>query len=186
METNGSINQLVFDELKKFIIESKCIEQELVMTPLKQNDVEIGYSYSCYHSVWLRIKTNMKKIYRVQINPPTSRKKDYLDDLDDYDVKDDQGFISFDIDKDENKLISTLQTLKNKLIETYLFLCENEVVPLTFACCGKYRECSAEKRCLRYYAGNLSVEDMKYGKGCQYRKNLEKGRIFYSKENKNS
>lgn len=46
----------------------------------------------------------------------------------------------------------------------------------SFACCGFYEKCSDEKKCIH--------EDLQYAKACQYRKNLESGRIFYGK-NKN-
>lgn len=42
-----------------------------------------------------------------------------------------------------------------------------------FGCCGKYVECSVQKRCLH--------TDPLYLTACMYRKNLENGRIFYSK-----
>jgi len=41
----------------------------------------------------------------------------------------------------------------------------------TFGCCGLYVECSNEKKCLQLGNDNYI--------GCQYRKNLEAGRIFY-------
>lgn len=40
-----------------------------------------------------------------------------------------------------------------------------------FGCCHLYRECSAAKKCLHY--------NLFYAKACWYRKNLEKGNIFY-------
>ncbi len=42
----------------------------------------------------------------------------------------------------------------------------------SFGCCGKYLECSNQMRCVH--------EDILYASGaCQYKKNLEAGRIFY-------
>lgn len=43
----------------------------------------------------------------------------------------------------------------------------------TFGCCGLYQECSDALRCVH--------PDLPYAKACQYRKNLEAGRIFYGK-----
>ena len=40
-----------------------------------------------------------------------------------------------------------------------------------FGCCGKYIECSDQKECLH--------ENKFYARACWYRKNLEKGKIFY-------
>lgn len=42
-----------------------------------------------------------------------------------------------------------------------------------FGCCFRYRECSAVKKCL--------IADRADSKNCIYRKNLEKGKIFYGK-----
>lgn len=40
-----------------------------------------------------------------------------------------------------------------------------------FGCCSKYQECSKAQKCLH--------ENLFYSKACWYRKNLEKGKIFY-------
>ena len=45
-----------------------------------------------------------------------------------------------------------------------------------FGCCHKYVECSDAKKCLH--------DDLIYATACMYRRNLEKGKIFYG-ENKN-
>lgn len=42
-----------------------------------------------------------------------------------------------------------------------------------FGCCSRYKECSGAKICLH--------EDLLYSKVCMYRKNLEKGLIFYGR-----
>lgn len=42
-----------------------------------------------------------------------------------------------------------------------------------FGCCSKYRQCSIEGKC---------VQADEYSKNCTYRKNLEQGKIFYSKK----
>lgn len=47
----------------------------------------------------------------------------------------------------------------------------------SFACCSRYEECSDEGRCIH--------ENKLYSKACQYRKNLEKGQIFYGIKAKN-
>lgn len=40
-----------------------------------------------------------------------------------------------------------------------------------FGCCSKYVECSNARYCIH--------DDLAYATACQYRKNLEKGKIFY-------
>lgn len=40
-----------------------------------------------------------------------------------------------------------------------------------FGCCSRYKKCSDAKRCVH--------RDLFYAKGCQYKKNLDSGKIFY-------
>lgn len=40
-----------------------------------------------------------------------------------------------------------------------------------FACCSRYQKCSEAKKCIH--------PNILYAKACQYRKNLEEGKIFY-------
>ncbi len=40
-----------------------------------------------------------------------------------------------------------------------------------FGCCSRYKECSKEKKCVH--------PDLIYATACEYRKNLENGKIFY-------
>lgn len=41
----------------------------------------------------------------------------------------------------------------------------------SFGCCGRYKECSDVRKCVHY--------DLFYARGCQYKKNLDNGKIFY-------
>jgi len=43
----------------------------------------------------------------------------------------------------------------------------------TFGCCSRYMECSNNKKCIH--------PDLKFAKGCKYKKHLETGKIFYGK-----
>lgn len=57
-------------------------------------------------------------------------------------------------------------------VETNILFClENYTSSNTFSCCARYKECSASAKCLH--------PNTLYAKGCQYRKNLENGKIFY-------
>lgn len=57
-------------------------------------------------------------------------------------------------------------------VETNILFClENYTSSNTFSCCARYKECSAATKCLH--------PNTLYAKGCQYRKNLETGNIFY-------
>lgn len=53
---------------------------------------------------------------------------------------------------------------------------EQSGVIMTYGCCGLYMECSNAKKCVQ--------KDIEWSKGCQYKQNLENGRIFYG-ENRN-
>lgn len=47
----------------------------------------------------------------------------------------------------------------------------NYMPSTTFACCSRYRECSAARKCLH--------NDLLLSKGCWYRDNIERGKILY-------
>lgn len=54
------------------------------------------------------------------------------------------------------------------IIQDYI---ENYEPSEKFGCCHRYRECSNAKKCLH--------PNQFYARSCQYRKNLESGKIFY-------
>ena len=80
-------------------------------------------------------------------------------------VEDTSGRLSIRMDKNAENLVDCLVDCIRYGIENY--------VPkaAAFACCARYRECSKEKRCIH--------PNTLYAKACEYRKNLESGRIFY-------
>ncbi len=41
----------------------------------------------------------------------------------------------------------------------------------SFGCCGRFKECSEVKKCIH--------SNLLYATGCSYRKNIEKGKVFY-------
>ena len=47
----------------------------------------------------------------------------------------------------------------------------------SFACCARYKQCSDERKCIH--------KNQLYSKACEYRKNIENGKIFYG-DNKNN
>lgn len=69
------------------------------------------------------------------------------------------------MEKDSDEFINCLIECIRKGIQNY--------VPKAagFACCSRYQECSAAKKCIH--------TNVLYAKACQYRKNLEQGKIFY-------
>lgn len=113
----------------------------------------------------------MKKIYPIEL----SNAHGLFDNLllcDEYEfTKTKDLFIRVESEKDKNKLFALLMFLKTDLVRVYMYLCDNEPVE-SFGCCSQYLECSDNKRCVK--------QDPKFAKGCTYRRNLLKGKIFYS------
>lgn len=62
--------------------------------------------------------------------------------------------------------------LRQYLLDVFSWELKNYCPPYSFGCCSKYKECSNQRKCVH-------INTM-YAKGCQYRKNLEKNRIFYN------
>ncbi|MBR6396618.1 MAG: hypothetical protein IKS09_06595 [Lachnospiraceae bacterium] len=75
------------------------------------------------------------------------------------------GRFSVRIDKNTNKLVDCLIDCIRYGINNYTPKAAG------FACCARYKECSKEGKCIH--------PNYLYAKACEYRKNLEKGRIFY-------
>ncbi|MBR1654366.1 MAG: hypothetical protein IJ690_05410 [Clostridia bacterium] len=71
--------------------------------------------------------------------------------------------------------ISEINQINDELNEVYKYLYLNEPID-TYGCCSRYVECSDTLKCIN--------PDRKLARGCQYRNNLESGKIFYGK-NKN-
>lgn len=80
------------------------------------------------------------------------------------------------IEKDSDIYVHVLFNLDSSSILEYIekniiYCIDNYSSASSFGCCSKYKECSKQKSCL--HVNKL------YAKGCQYRKNLEAGKIFY-------
>lgn len=69
---------------------------------------------------------------------------------------------------DEQVAEKILDNIKDVFEQCYL----DEPVE-SFGCCSRYLECSDKKKCIH--------PDLKFAKGCNYKVNLEKGKIFYGK-----
>ena len=68
-----------------------------------------------------------------------------------------------------------IEKIGSEIQKIYIFLCNNVPVD-SFGCCSRFEECSDNLKCTN--------PDKKMAKGCQYKNNLEQGKIFYGK-NKN-
>lgn len=178
-KNNSNLNYKIEKILNDIIIESKCTEQELdvLELKLKTRDRVIlkGYSYKAYNNVWFRLIINMKDVYRLEINNIDDLYTELLNNKK-YNInKIKENFIQVDIPKDETKLLEFLKDIKQNLINSYLYMCNHEIVE-AYGCCSRFIECSDERECVNH--------DKKDAKGCAYRKNLLAGKIFYGK-NKN-
>lgn len=74
------------------------------------------------------------------------------------------------INKDSDELQGFMEIIIKAALDNF------SATAASFACCGKYVECSDAGKCLH--------ENKLFSKGCSYRKNLESGRFFYGKNAK--
>ena len=75
------------------------------------------------------------------------------------------GFIRYKCEPDEDGK-TILKNILNKFVESY-------IPSERFGCCHRYVECSDARSC--------TAPDKFHARGCYYRENLEKGKIFYGK-----
>ena len=85
-------------------------------------------------------------------------------------VESDMGFIRLGLD-----IFSPLTGYLDKLPDIFNKIFIDIFSFPAFGCCDKYVACSDAKHCLH--------EDLVYSTACQYRSNLEQGKIFYGKNN---
>lgn len=78
------------------------------------------------------------------------------------------GFVKYKCERPENGKI-LLEHVMQTFIDTY-------IPSERFGCCHRYVECSDAKAC--------TAPDKFHARGCYYRENLEKGKIFYGKNAK--
>lgn len=140
----------------------------------------IGYSYLILSRALVRVKTSMKSVYRIEFFNYQDLSKDIKPMIDSkYEVKETiqekLRLITIDVAKDENVLMNALSDLENVLKEKMFDIFLNYSTVMAFGCCGRYVQCSDERRCIMHDIDPL------YARGCQYRANLEAGRIFYGK-----
>lgn len=84
-------------------------------------------------------------------------------------TKADKGFTRV-IFKSITNDLNSLEDLVRAIVKIGLDKYESES---SFGCCSQFMKCSDAKKCIH--------ENKLYSKGCQYRKNLDSGRIFYGK-----
>lgn len=170
------------DELMKSDgrVEYEKYKENFDTKELMQKNIVIGYSYQMFSRAVLRIKTNMKNCYRVEFFNYQDLSKDIKPLIKTkYEIKEKEQeklrLITVDIIKNDEELLSLLDTLKPVLKEKLFDIYVNYSTIFGFGCCHRYEQCSDMKECL------IKNSDPIFARGCQYRQNLEAGRIFYGK-----
>lgn len=155
-------------------------EQYFSTNELKSKGKIIGYSFQLLNRALLRVKTEMKSIYRIELYNFQGKDTDIKTSISTkYPIKESEQnglrLITIDVPKEEETLLFELhemeEALRRKMFDIYINFSPIE----WFGCCSRYEECSDAKKCL------LVEIDQIRARGCSYRKNLENGRIFYGK-----
>lgn len=173
------MEQLSFDEFSDKTISIKRLQSilsaietknELIAgtLELKENKVKsIVVGYSVYLKKELAAKVKVKT-YSLLLH----KKLVNIDIISGYvyskDLQNPKGFVEFEFE-DPDCFWSSFQYVINTFLASY-------VPTERFGCCHRYVECSDAKKCI--------APDKIHAKGCIYKDNLEKGKIFYGK-NKN-
>lgn len=90
-----------------------------------------------------------------------------------FDLCEDVRFINSDPEWGKTLLNNNvLEKLMKNISDVYKQCYLDEPVE-SFGCCSRYIECSNNKTCIH--------PDLKFSRGCKYKTNLEKGKIFYGK-----
>lgn len=175
------INVLEFlTKLKDIVITDKEIESEIKLTNLTQKGEIIGYSYSLFSRIVLRIRTAFTKVYRIEFYNFQDSEKDIQSLFNSpYNTRESmingQRVISIDIPKEKQLLNETIESLELVLREKINDIYLNYAPVPIFGCCHRMVECSNRKECI------IKNSNPIFARGCQYRLNLEAGRIFYGK-----
>ena len=161
------------DEITKTLI--NILGQTISKEGLDLSNLEIS-SGTNYFSVKIIIKMLNKTPTILMFRLSLSGKKKYIgfhvgySDLfvhtlfRTYQIKSDPEFIRVEINQ-----LYDLFSLSDQLI----YICKDKISMLpidAFACCSSHMECSNEKKC---------PKTQFFYKGCQYRKALEKGQVFF-------
>ena len=157
----------------KKILEEKLLEfiDEKYHEMFEFFDTKFGYSAKINSSVLIRIYTDIKSCYRLEF----IKNADTMEYFKGKDIaKEKESVYQIDCAKKQEALFKTLDSLKEPISIQSNRIANNYHVD-SFGCCGHYEECSNAKRCI------MADVDKDFYRGCQYRKNLENGNIFYGK-----
>ena len=158
----GSDEQLICEKIKDFLVISNGKSNE----DIKVNK-NATYSTLAFFGVSvIRIKCSTKKSYFSTKSSYETLSK-YSSSLNAEKIKSDPLWVRIPINS-----ISDIEQLYPLILDLYDEAYE-QINTETFSCCSRYVECSDAKMCIH--------PDKILAKGCFYKKNLEKGRIFYGK-----
>lgn len=145
-------------------VEIKCnVKADINATSFHIKTLKDNASYSITlggNSLACGVKV-LKSCYRLIV-----KKKFYstCSNMETVKIKQNNDLIEVDFQEKNNDYYSLIELALYDAVKTYQP--ENR-----FGCCSRYLECSKEKRCVH--------PDLLYSKGCWYRRNIEKGIIFY-------
>lgn len=167
-------NMLNLKQNLERIISNVCKSQNVDKKYVHYNTIEDGYS------VWICEPTNFKDTFR-SFNIRIKGKKDPKYVVEIIYKRIHNVPTPKDIQVDTVNKSNIVFPLNHSELFDYLskvldYDLKNFEPADKIGCCGKYNECSNAKRCL--------YTDLFYARVCQYKKNLESGKIFYG-ENRN-
>lgn len=155
----------------KIITQIKHYVDEQHHSDLNAVDTKFGFSVKLYSSVLLRIYTDKKSTYRIEFIK-NKELAEYFSNVKIATEKED--VYQIDIDKNEKAIIDSIKKLEEP-IEIQANRIISNIRVESFGCCSHYIECSDAKTCVMANMGKG------FYKGCQYKQNLEAGKIFYGK-----
>ncbi len=142
-------------------------EREKIVFNVNKNG---SVSFVAFKNILLKITFQKTRMFMEFRKLDSIKLEDLLKKFDEVKYKENELYIRIYIND-----INDINKISNELKEIYRYLYSNEPVD-NFGCCSRYIECSDTLKCIN--------PDKKLAKGCQYRENLESGKIFYGK-NKN-
>lgn len=136
------------------------------LTPNKSKNKIIGYSIYLDTSLMAKINTDLTIIsaHKRIISKLVDTNKENIKE-----ISNPIGFLQYKCDENESG-----EAFLEHVLQTYV---ENYIPQERFGCCHRYVECSDAREC--------TAPDKYHARGCYYRENLEKGKIFYGKNANN-
>lgn len=137
-------------------------EREKIVYNINKNS---SISFMVFKNILLKITFQKTRMF-IEIRKLENINLDELSKkFEEIKYKEDELYIKIYINE-----IKDINKINNEVKEIYKYLYSNEPVE-NYGCCSRFTECSDALKCIN--------PDKKLAKGCQYRENLESGKIFY-------